>query len=711
MSTGAALAVPFMLRARRLGIPCHYIESATRVTGPSLSGRILERVPGVQLYTQYPHWLRRGWYHPGSVFDGFEPHYEDPRPVRSILVALGTQQYRFDALVDRILELLDPNDQVIWQLGATDRQDLPGEVHPSLPADRMDALVRSVDVVVGHCGTGLATSNLQAGRTAVLIPRRHRRGEHVDDHQTITAKELRERDLAVVREVELLDRDDLEHAAGGHVEQVTTAPFPLADGPDASPAAPLTTPAQWRTRLGRRLAIADALVIVVSTILAYLARNALGEAGVVRQFSNEIPAAISVLPLWLLALYGVGAYRPEYLNTGGDAFRRFAAGTTIGVLVFGFVSFLFDLRVARLFVGFLFLLVFVLGALVRIGVRRYLSERHERGELTQNVLVVGVDSEAVDLARALRSSQHAGYRVVGFLTDDASVDVGAPVVDGLCVLGRPGEVLAVAYRERAGLVVVSPTGVEGGTLRDLRVELEGTPVDLAVAPSLFEVMSRRVTIESVGNVPILHVDQVRLERGKAFLKRSLDLVVAVLLGIATLPIVLVAAVAVRVQDRGPALFRQQRIGRDGAPFTILKFRTMTEDAEARLVNVEHLNEVGHGFFKVREDPRVTRVGRFLRKWSIDELPQLWNVLRGDMSMVGPRPPLPDEVAKYEPWQLRRLRIRPGITGVWQVSGRSEVPFDEAIRLDLFYIENWSLGYDLFLLGKTVLAVLGRSGAY
>ncbi len=283
--------------------------------------------------------------------------------------------------------------------------------------------------------------------------------------------------------------------------------------------------------------------------------------------------------------------------------------------------------------------------------------------------------------------------------------------DGVGVLGGTSDVLDVAYDTRAGLVLISPTGVAPGTLRDVTVALEGTPVDLAVAPSLFEVVSRRVTVESVANVPILHVDQIRLERGKAFLKRSLDLLVALVVGLVTVPLWVGAAVAIRLDSEGPILFRQRRAGRDGGEFTIYKFRTMVKDAEARLREVEHLNEVGHGFFKIRDDPRVTRVGRFLRKWSIDELPQLWNVLRGDMSMVGPRPPLPDEVAKYEPWQLRRLRIRPGITGVWQVSGRSEVPFDEAIRLDLFYIENWSLGYDLFLLGKTVLAVLGRSGAY
>ncbi len=709
ISTGAGLAVPFMIRARRLGIACHYIETATRVTSPSLTGRILEKVPGVTLYTQYPHWVRPGWLHVGSVYDGFSVEYGSAEPVRRIFVTLGTQDYPFGMLVDAVEELLR-DDEVVWQLGATDAgRGLPGTVHTSLPTDEQDRLLRESDVVVGHCGTGLALSSLQQGRTPVLVPRRQRRGEHVDDHQVITAKELRERDLAVVREVELLDRHDLERAAGAEARRSTAQPFRLVEGeqvPDG--AEPLTTPAQWRRRLGLRLALADAVTIGTSSLLAYIARNTLGQAGVVGEFANEIPVALAVMPLWLLLFYWFGAYRPEYLNSSGDAFRRFTAGVTGGVLALGFVSFVFQLRLSRLYVLFLFLLVFTLGGLARLGLRHRLGRRYERGELTQNVLIVGADDEAAEVARAMRGSTRSGYEVVGFVDDE--LDEGSSV-DGVPVVGAVRDVLEKAYQLRAGLVVVSPGGVESGTLQDILVELEGTPIDLAVAPSLFEVVTRRVTIESIANVPILHVDQIRLERGKAFVKRSLDLVVATLLGLLTLAVTAFAAVAVRIGSPGPILFRQQRLGRDGRPFTIYKFRTMVEDAEERLQEVEHLNEVGHGFFKVREDPRVTRVGRTLRKWSIDELPQLWNVLRGDMSMVGPRPPLPEEVEDYESWQLRRLRVRPGITGIWQVSGRSHVPFEEAVRMDLFYIENWSLGFDLYLLAKTVPAVLGRSGAY
>jgi exopolysaccharide biosynthesis polyprenyl glycosylphosphotransferase len=427
----------------------------------------------------------------------------------------------------------------------------------------------------------------------------------------------------------------------------------------------------------------------------------------VQPFAYEMPAALSVIPLWLGLFYLAGAYRPEYLNAGGDAFRRFVAGVAAGVLALGFVSFLFNLQLARLFVGFLAVFVFVGGGLLRHGVRRYLQYRHARGEMIQRTLIAGTDSDAQQLAQTLSAAPDSSYQVVGYL--DELRPLGEKV-RGLPVLGRPSGVAEYCADHGIGVVIVSPAGVSPGTLRDLTIGLEDTPVDLAVAPSLFQVVTRRMTIETVGNVPLLHVDQIRLTRGKAALKRTLDLGTIIGLGVLSAPVWLLAVVLIRLDSPGPVLFRQERVGRDGRRFQMLKFRTMVEDAEDRLAEVAHLNEAQGHFFKIADDPRITRVGAHLRRWSIDELPQLWNVLRGDMSMVGPRPPLPGEVENYEPWHLRRLRVRPGVTGIWQTSGRSDVPFDEAVRLDLFYIENWSLGTDLYLLGRTVSAVLGRRGA-
>jgi exopolysaccharide biosynthesis polyprenyl glycosylphosphotransferase len=386
---------------------------------------------------------------------------------------------------------------------------------------------------------------------------------------------------------------------------------------------------------------------------------------------------------------------------------RFVAGVAGGVFAVGFTSFLLNLQLSRLFVAFLAVFVFVGGGLLRLGMKAHLERQHARGELIQRTLVVGTDADARQLASSLQGDATCPYQVVGYLDEQASV--GTAIGD-VAVLGRPDDALELCRANECGVVIVSPAGVSPGTLRDLTITLEGSEIDLAVAPSLFQVVTRRMTIETVGGIPILHVDQIRLERGKALLKRAVDLLAAVILLVLSAPIMAAAVAAIRADSPGPALFRQRRVGKDGREFRMLKLRTMVVDAEQRLAEVAHLNEVDGHMFKAADDPRITRVGCYLRRWSIDEMPQFWNVLRGDMSMVGPRPPQPREVAEYDPWHMRRLRVRPGVTGIWQVSGRSDVPFDEAVRLDLFYIENWSLGYDLWLLWRTVGAVLLRRGA-
>jgi exopolysaccharide biosynthesis polyprenyl glycosylphosphotransferase len=202
-----------------------------------------------------------------------------------------------------------------------------------------------------------------------------------------------------------------------------------------------------------------------------------------------------------------------------------------------------------------------------------------------------------------------------------------------------------------------------------------------------------------------------LTGSQALAKRAFDLVLSVvgLLGLS--PILLGTAIAVRISSRGPALYRQRRIGQRGRPFTMLKFRTMERDADTQVEELRLMHGVADVMFKLPDDPRVTSIGRFLRRFSLDELPQLFNVLRGEMSLVGPRPPLPEEVAVYEDWQFDRLEVRPGITGLWQASGRSELSFEECVRLDLFYIENWSLAYDLYIIMKTIPALFSRRGAY
>jgi exopolysaccharide biosynthesis polyprenyl glycosylphosphotransferase len=273
-------------------------------------------------------------------------------------------------------------------------------------------------------------------------------------------------------------------------------------------------------------------------------------------------------------------------------------------------------------------------------------------------------------------------------------------------------VASVVDRFHADTVAVLACPEMNGTrLRELAWDLEKTGTEMCVASALLDVAGPRTTIRPVAGLPLLHVDHAELTGGKQLIKGLFDKVSATLALILLAPLFMVIALAIGVSDHGPVFFRQTRTGRDGKPFRLWKFRTMVVDAESRKAQLLADND-GHGaLFKMRRDPRVTRVGAWLRRWSLDELPQLFNVLLGDMSLVGPRPALPVEVAEYGNHMLRRLAVKPGITGLWQVSGRSDLSWDEAERLDVRYVENWSLALDLQILWKTLSAVTRGSGAY
>nr|MBA3551590.1 sugar transferase [Actinomycetota bacterium] len=263
----------------------------------------------------------------------------------------------------------------------------------------------------------------------------------------------------------------------------------------------------------------------------------------------------------------------------------------------------------------------------------------------------------------------------------------------------------------ADCVFMASTAVTPEAMAEVSRVVRSRPIEVRVSSNMTEIMTSRLMVQQVGSLVALSLKAVRLTGPQAVAKRTLDIVLASLAFVVSLPLWGFVALAIKLDTPGRVLYRQERIGRDARPFSILKFRTMVEGAEAMLEGLQSRNEATGPLFKLRRDPRVTRVGSWLRKWSLDELPQLLNVLRGDMSLVGPRPPLPNEVARYEDWHHDRLVVRPGITGLWQVRGRSQLPFDDYVRLDLYYIENWSVAYDLYILMKTVPAILLRKGAY
>jgi exopolysaccharide biosynthesis polyprenyl glycosylphosphotransferase len=261
------------------------------------------------------------------------------------------------------------------------------------------------------------------------------------------------------------------------------------------------------------------------------------------------------------------------------------------------------------------------------------------------------------------------------------------------------------------LVIADSHTVDGQALRRLAWQLEGTGVQLIVAPAVTQVAGPRIVIRPIAGLPLLQVDEPELTGGQRLAKETFDRIVSLLLLVLLAPLFLVLGVVVRTGSRGPVLFRQVRVGQNGREFTMFKFRTMVDDATARLDDIAHLDESDGVLFKIRTDPRVTRGGRFLRRHSLDELPQLWNVLRGQMSIVGPRPPLPSEVQHYGSDAQRRLLVKPGMSGLWQVSGRSELSWEESIRLDLYYVENWSPALDAQIIWRTVGAVVRGRGAY
>jgi len=341
-------------------------------------------------------------------------------------------------------------------------------------------------------------------------------------------------------------------------------------------------------------------------------------------------------------------------------------------------------------------------------IRRLLAVLRRRGHLLVPLLIVGANAEGQTICSTLVRDPSLGYKVLGFLDDH--VPVGA-FVAARPNIGRLDDAVEVVTRTGAGGVVIATTGVDQATVNRLTRQLVDRGVEVELSSSLQDIAAERLTLWALGRHPVVYV-QPRFRRGwRGIGKRAFDLVLSTVGLVLSAPALLLAAIAIKLDSRGPVLFHQQRVGRDGQPFSVLKLRSMVANAEELIIDLRDLNEADGPLFKMRRDPRVTRVGRLLRRLSIDEVPQLWNVIRGEMSLVGPRPALPGEVVAWDRDLHQRLRVKPGITGMWQVNGRSNASFDDYTRLDLYYVDNWSLWTDLAILAKTVPTVAFRRGCY
>ncbi|HEX8771025.1 MAG TPA: sugar transferase, partial [Acidimicrobiales bacterium] len=312
------------------------------------------------------------------------------------------------------------------------------------------------------------------------------------------------------------------------------------------------------------------------------------------------------------------------------------------------------------------------------------------------------------IARLLSRRRWLGYQLVGFISVDGA---GTDTVDGRPVLGSLTDISDVVRDSAASAVIVASSAIHPDSLAELDQTLLPLGVDVRVSPGLPHVSFSRVKVRSLDGLALIALDRRPFSRFQALVKRTLDLVAATVFLILAAPMMAVIAVVVRLDSKGPSLFRQKRVGKDGRLYVIYKFRSMVTDAEEHLDDLQDANGADGVLFKLHHDPRVTRVGGALRRLGLDELPQLFNVLKGEMSIVGPRPALPKETARYTDEVSARLRVKPGLTGLWQVNGRHDLEFEEYVRYDLFYVQNWSLALDLYVILKTLPALLRRQGAY
>jgi exopolysaccharide biosynthesis polyprenyl glycosylphosphotransferase len=458
-------------------------------------------------------------------------------------------------------------------------------------------------------------------------------------------------------------------------------------------------------RLRRLLIASDILAITFGYVVATMLQQVFKPVpdDILRE---EMLFSVMVVPIWVLMMGANNLFLARAVSQFGEEMRRLVVA---GLMASGFlVAVLFIAQydmLSRLWVGLLFVCVTASLVVSRLIARRVFNNLRRDGRIRRPVIIVGTGCEAVSLLHATERRPDLGYEVLGF-TGDPIGERG-----GSAVLGSVDDTLDVVRRTGAIGAILSVASLDPGVVNRLTRTLTDAGCHVTLSSSLHDIDITRTRSQSIDGRLMIYVEPTNRSRTHLFLKRTFDVVIAGLVLLLTLPIMLIAAVAIKLDSRGPVLFRQVRVGKDGELFEMLKLRSMVQEAEAMRSELDGLNESSGPLFKMRSDPRITRVGRFLRKSSIDELPQLWNVMRGDMSVVGPRPALPSETEQWTPDLRDRLRVLPGITGMWQVSGRSEADFELYRRLDLFYVDNWSLTHDLKIVAKTFLVVVARRGAH
>lgn len=490
----------------------------------------------------------------------------------------------------------------------------------------------------------------------------------------------------------------------GHAKKLSAQPAPSVAG-----AAVVQRPRRrndWPRRYASRLFYSDLVVLLVTLSLTAL----LVGPGLFRSVSwpggptLSYLTAISIIGiLWLIALDATDTRDRHIVGHGVDEYRRIVNASLVVFAATVAIVFFLGMSLSRALVAVVFPIGLVLLLLSRWIWRQWLRRRQHDGKYLHRAVVIGEASKVTHVARGIRRAKSSGYEIVGVITEGGVSDHAAEfrVLSGLAHAQR-----VIDEVNFDALIIAGSDDLDPETVRRLGYAVSDRDIQLIMAPALTDIAGPRMHNRPVAGLPLVHVDYPRLEGAKRFTKRAFDLVGSSLFLVLLLPVFVAVVIAIRSEGPGKVIYRQERIGRGGRTFGMFKFRSMIADADDQLATLLDLQGTSDKpLFKVNDDPRITKVGRFLRRHSIDELPQLVNVLRGEMSLAGPRPQRATEVALYDDIAHRRLLVKPGMSGLWQVSGRSTLSWEETIRLDLYYIENWSLTQDIIILFRTVRTVI------
>jgi exopolysaccharide biosynthesis polyprenyl glycosylphosphotransferase len=489
---------------------------------------------------------------------------------------------------------------------------------------------------------------------------------------------------------------------------LVSLPLQRADRPALRVSTPLptalgdTTRTRWMASYARFVMIADAVVGLLA---------AWGALAAVQPRPGHLAAALVVVlvPLgWVGVTMLARGYEPRFLGEGSDDYRRtLDIGLKLMALM-GVAALITQAELGRTLTLVAFPILIIGTMLVRFVGHRVQASARRHGVAVHRALVVGTERATAEMMRRLSGRDDHSFQVVGALVDRSQADI----IEGVPVVGTSTDVRrALDLHDADTLIVAAWSTFSQQELRHLSWALEDTKVDVLVSPNLTDVAGTRISVRPVVGLPLLHVERPEFTGSRRVAKGLFDRIVALVSLILLSPVIVGLALAVRLDSRGPAFFKQTRVGRSGRTFNMVKLRSMHVNADEMIADLRDSNEGAGVLFKMKDDPRITRVGSLLRRTSLDELPQLFNVLTGSMSLVGPRPPLPAEVAQYGDDVHRRLLVKPGMTGLWQVSGRSDLDWDESVRLDLYYVENWSFLMDVTIISQTFRAVIAARGAY